>query len=224
MTDLTTLPTAAAIRPLLQGAAVMPIITLHDRESAVGLAKALVDGGLRVFEIVLRTPDALAGISAIRSQVPEATVGAGTLVTAADVARAVDAGAQFGVTPGLTTELAQAALRHRLPLLPGIWTASEVMHALSFGFDTVKVFPAHGLAGAAQIEQLQPVFSSVRFCPTGGIKPEHIPRYLALKSCLAVGGSWVTPADRVAARDWAAITALARQASAFAEQRAAGLF
>lgn len=217
-------PAAIDIRPLLQGAAVMPIITLQQRSAAVGLARALVAGGVRVFEIVLRTPDALHGISDIRRQVPEATVGAGTLITADDVARAVDAGAQFGVTPGLTPELAQAALRHQLPLLPGVWTASEVMQALAWGFSTVKLFPAHGLAGAAQIEQLQPVFSGARFCPTGGIKPEHIPRYLALKACLAVGGSWVTPADKVTAGDWDAITTLARQASGFAEQRTAGAF
>jgi 2-dehydro-3-deoxyphosphogluconate aldolase / (4S)-4-hydroxy-2-oxoglutarate aldolase len=217
-------PAALDIRPLLRDAAVMPIITLQQRSAAVGLARALVAGGVRVFEIVLRTPDALQGISDIRRQVPEATVGAGTLITADDVARAVDAGAQFGVTPGLTPELARAALDHQLPLLPGVWTASEVMQALTFGFSTVKLFPAHGLAGAAQIEQLQPVFSGVRFCPTGGIKPEHIPRYLALKSCLAVGGSWVTPADKVAAGDWEAITTLARQASGFAAQRTAGAY
>ena len=214
-------PAAQDIRPLLQGVAVMPIITLHERSAAVGLARALVAGGIRVFEIVLRTPDALHGISDIRQQVPEATVGAGTLITGADVARAVDAGAQFGVTPGLSNELALASLEKRLPMLPGTWTASEVMHALSFGFSTVKLFPAHGLAGAAQIEQLQAVFAAVRFCPTGGIKPEHIPRYLSLKGCMAVGGSWVTPAELVAARDWAGITALARQATAFAAQRAA---
>lgn len=212
---------APDIRSLLQQAPVMPIITLHDRTRAVDLAQALVAGGVTVFEIVMRTPAALDAVSDIRAQVPEATVGAGTILGAADVRRALDAGAQFGVTPGLGDELAQAAVRHALPLLPGIWTASEVMQAVSYGFDTVKLFPAHGPQGAAQIEQLQPVFPAVRFCPTGGIKPEHIPRYLALKGCLTVGGSWVTPAALVEARDWAGITALARQAAAFASARTA---
>jgi 2-dehydro-3-deoxyphosphogluconate aldolase / (4S)-4-hydroxy-2-oxoglutarate aldolase len=211
------------IRPLLQDAAVLPIITVHERETAVGLARALVEGGVRVFEIVLRTPAALHAIGDIRAQVPEATVGAGTLLTPADVRQALDAGAQFGVTPGLTDELGHAAASLKLPLLPGVWTASEVMQALRLGLSTLKLFPAQGLAGAAQIEQLQPVFPQVRFCPTGGIRPEHIPRYLALQGCLAVGGSWVTPADRVAARDWAAITALASQASGFAAARAGGV-
>ena len=192
---------------------------LHERGTAVPLAQALLAGGVRLFEIVLRTPDALGGISDIRARVPEVTVGAGTLITGDDVQRAVDAGAQFGVTPGLTAELGQAALRHRLPLLPGVWTASEAMQALSLGFDTLKLFPAHGLQGAAQIEQMQGVFPALRFCPTGGIKPEHIPHYLALKGCLAVGGSWVTPPALVATRDWAAITTLARQAAAFAATR-----
>ena len=214
-------PAAPDIRPLLGTAAVMPIITLQDRASAVGLARALVAGGIRVFEIVLRTPAALDGISDIRAQVPEATVGAGTLITPQDVHRAVDAGAQFGVTPGLTADLGAAAHQHALPLLPGVWTASEVMQALALGFETLKLFPAQGLQGAAQIEQLAPVFRQVRFCPTGGIKPEHIPRYLALPACGAVGGSWVTPPAMLAAQDWAGITALARQAAAFASQRPA---
>jgi 2-dehydro-3-deoxyphosphogluconate aldolase/(4S)-4-hydroxy-2-oxoglutarate aldolase len=199
----------------LQGARVLPILTLTERRDAVPVARALREGGIRVFEIVLRTPAALDGIADIRRDVPEVTVGAGTLVTPADVQRALDAGAQFGVSPGLDAALAEAARSRGLPLLPGVFTPSEVMQTLAHGYTTVKLFPAHGLQGAAQIEQLQSVFASVRFCPTGGIKPEHIPRYLALPGCRAVGGSWVAPADRIAAGDWAGITALARQAAAF---------
>lgn len=206
---------------LLQRTPVMPIIWISERETAVDVARALVEGGVRVFEVLLRTPVALDAISDIRARVPEATVGAGTLLGAADVQRALDAGAQFAVSPGLTGELAQAAVRHGLPLLPGVWTASEVMQALAYGFEALKLFPAHGLQGAAQIEQLQGVFPRVRFCPTGGIKPEHIPRYLALKSCPTVGGSWVTPPDLVAARDYTSIGALARQAAGFAAARVA---
>jgi 2-dehydro-3-deoxyphosphogluconate aldolase / (4S)-4-hydroxy-2-oxoglutarate aldolase len=203
------------MRDLLTTTPVMPIISIHDRSTAPAVARALVAGGVRVFEVLLRTPEALGAITDMRKQVPEATVGAGTLLTADDVSRAVDAGAQFGVTPGLTDDLAQAILRHRLPTLPGVHSASEVMRAMAYGFTTLKLFPANGLEGAAHIEHLQGVFAGARFCPTGGIKPEHIPRYLALPGCLTVGGSWVTPQALMAAKDFAGITALAKQASAY---------
>jgi 2-dehydro-3-deoxyphosphogluconate aldolase/(4S)-4-hydroxy-2-oxoglutarate aldolase len=128
------------------------------------------------------------------------------------VQRALDAGAHFGVSAGLVPDLARAALDKQLPLLPGVWTASEVMQALAWGWQTLKLFPANGLDGVRQIEHLQAVFPQARFCPTGGIRPEHVPSYLALRACPAVGGSWMTPQPLVAARDYAAITALARQA------------
>jgi 2-dehydro-3-deoxyphosphogluconate aldolase/(4S)-4-hydroxy-2-oxoglutarate aldolase len=191
---------------------VMPIVSIHELDRAVPLARALVEGGVSVFEVLLRTPVALQAIEAIRRHVPEATVGAGTLLAAADVQRAIDAGAHFGVSPGLVPDLAQAALDKQLPLLPGVWTASEVMQAMAWGFQTLKLFPANGLDGVRQIEHLQAVFAQARFCPTGGIRPEHVRSYLALRSCQAVGGSWMTPQPLVAARDYAAITALAREA------------
>ena len=212
---------AQAMLETLSRVPVMPIILIHDADTAVGVARALVDGGVTVFEVLLRTPAALQAVESMRRHVPEATVGAGTLMCAADVQRALDAGAQFGVTPGLVPELAQAAVRLQLPLLPGVWTASEVMQAMDWGFEALKLFPAHGLQGADHIEHLQGVFPRARFCPTGGIKPEHIPRYLALKSCPTVGGSWVTPQPLIAARDYAGITALARQAAGFAAARPA---
>ncbi len=212
----TSLPAPAhAFGNLLAGAFVMPIIRIEQRARAVPLARALVAGGVRVFEVLLRTPCALDAIADIRTQVPEATVGAGTLLGAADVANALAAGAQFAVTPGLTPELAQAVVRHRLPTLPGVATASEVMQAMSLGFDALKLFPAHGLWGASQIEALQGVFPSLRFCPTGGIKPEHIATYLALRGCGGVGGSWVTPERLIDQGDWDGITVLARQAASF---------
>lgn len=212
---------AQAMLETLSRVPVMPIILIHDADTAVGVARALVEGGVTVFEVLLRTPAALQAVESMRRHVPEATVGAGTLMCAADVQRALDAGAQFGVTPGLVPDLAQAAVRLQLPLLPGVWTASEVMQALAWGFEALKLFPANGLDGVAQIEHLQGVFPRARFCPTGGIKPEHIPRYLALRSCPTVGGSWVTPQPLVAARDYAGITALARQAAGFAAERPA---
>ena len=212
---------AQAMLQMLSRAPVMPIILIHDADTAVGVARALVEGGVTVFEVLLRTPAALQAVESMRRHVPEATVGAGTLMCAADVQRALDAGAQFGVTPGLVPDLAQAAVRMQLPLLPGVWTASEVMQAMAWGFEALKLFPANGLDGVAQIEHLQGVFPRARFCPTGGIRPEHIPRYLALRSCPTVGGSWVTPQPLVAARDYAGIAALARQAAGFAGARPA---
>lgn len=212
---------AQAMLETLSRVPVMPIILIHDADTAVGVARALVEGGVTVFEVLLRTPAALQAVESMRRHVPEATVGAGTLMCAADVQRALDAGAQFGVTPGLVPDLAQAAVRMQLPLLPGVWTASEVMQAMAWGFEALKLFPANGLDGVAQIEHLQGVFPHARFCPTGGIKPEHIPRYLALRSCPTVGGSWVTPQPLVTARDYAGITALARQAAGFAGARPA---
>ncbi len=209
----------APMTELLGRVAVMPIIWIHDAERAVPVARALVEGGVTVFEVLIRTPAALAAIAAIRRQVPEATVGAGTLLRAADVQSALDAGAQFGVSPGLLPDLAQAAVDKQLPLLPGVWTASEVMQALTWGFEALKLFPANGLDGVKQIEHLQGVFPRARFCPTGGIKPEHIASYLALRACPTVGGSWVTPGPLVAAGDYEAITALARRAAAFAASR-----
>lgn len=204
---------------LLAHAPVMPIIWIHEADTAVPVAQALLEGGVSVFEVLMRTPVALDAISAMRREFPQATIGAGTLLGAADVRRAIDAGAQFGVSPGLAPDLAQAALSADFALLPGVWTASEVMQALALGFEALKLFPANGLDGVAQIEHLQGVFPRARFCPTGGIKPEHIARYLALRSCPTVGGSWVTPQALVAARDYAAITALARQAAGFVSTR-----
>ena len=212
-------PSAQFMLDLLPRVPVMPIILMHDADTAFGVANALVEASVTMFKVPLPTPAALDAIHRMRTRVPQAVVGAGTLTGAADVQRALDAGAQFGVSPGLVPELAHAALERGLPLLPGVWTASEVMQATAFGFEAVKLFPASGLLGLTQIEQLQGVFPRVKFCPTGGIKPEHIPRYLALPGCPTVGGSWVTPPALVAARDYAGITALARQATALGAVR-----
>jgi 2-dehydro-3-deoxyphosphogluconate aldolase / (4S)-4-hydroxy-2-oxoglutarate aldolase len=222
--DTSASPTANDfLRAMSARAPVMPIITIAEGRHAVPLAQALVAGGVTVFEVVLRTPKALGAITEMRRHVPQATVGAGTLLAPADVQRAVDAGAQFGVTPALSDPLAQALKDHRLPTLPGVYTAHEVLHALNHGFEVLKLFPANGLQGATQIEQLMPVFPRVLWCPTGGIKPDHIERYLLLKACATVGGSWVTPPALMAAGDWAGITALARQASSYAAVRARAL-
>ena len=189
---------------------VIPVIVLHRVEDAVPLARALVAGGVRVLEVTLRTPVALACIEAIARDVPEALVGAGTLRSTGDVRRAKDAGCVFGVSPGYTEAMGRACREASLPLLPGVATASEVMKAAADGFDFLKFFPAGAAGGAALLTAWAGPFPDIAFCPTGGIDADNAPRYLALPNVKVCGGSWLTPADLVARGDWAAITALAR--------------
>ena len=200
-------------RELLNISPVIPVMVIDDLDSAVDLAQALVAGGIRVLEITLRSPVALAAIRRIRDQVPAAVVGAGTLTRPEHVQAAKDAGAVFGVSPGLTPALAQAVQASGLPLLPGVATASELMAAQAAGFDTFKLFPAQAVGGVALLQALHGPFAEARFCPTGGINPDNAPAYLSLPNVLAVGGSWLTPKAVVAAHDWAQITALAQAAA-----------
>jgi 2-dehydro-3-deoxyphosphogluconate aldolase/(4S)-4-hydroxy-2-oxoglutarate aldolase len=196
---------------------VIPVIVIHDVAHAVPLARALVDGGVRVLEVTLRTPAALASMEAIARAVPEAVVGAGTLRSAADVRAAVDAGCRFGVSPGYTRELAAACRAAALPLLPGVATAGEVMAASADGFVFLKFFPAEAAGGVPMLKALGGPFPDLAFCPTGGLTPESAPRYLALPNVKVCGGSWLTPADALEAGDWARVTSLARQAQALRE-------
>ncbi|WP_310642777.1 bifunctional 4-hydroxy-2-oxoglutarate aldolase/2-dehydro-3-deoxy-phosphogluconate aldolase [Limnohabitans sp.] len=207
--------TPRTMREILARTPVMPILTIHDASTAGDLAQALVKGGIHVFEVVMRTPQAVAAVKAMREATPEADIGMGTLMTPEDVIRAHHAGAQFGVSPGLTPELAQAIQAHRMAFLPGVATASEVMQARAFGLKELKYFPAQGPIGAAWLKDMSQVFPDVIFCPTGGIRPPHIPDYLALPNCSTVGGSWIVPPALLNDRDWAGITALAQQARRF---------
>ena len=193
---------------------VIPVIVLQHVEHAVPMARALVAGGVRVLEVTLRTPAALACMAAIAREVPEAIVGAGTLRSAADVRAARDAGCQFGVSPGYTTAIGAACHDVGLPLLPGVATAGEVMAANADGLRFLKFFPATAAGGVPMLKALAGPFSDVVFCPTGGITIETAPQFLALANVKVCGGSWLTPADAIERGDWAAITALARQASA----------
>ena len=193
---------------------VIPVIVLQRVEDAVPMARALVAGGVRVLEVTLRTPAALACMAAIAREVPEAIVGAGTLRSAADVRAARDAGCQFGVSPGYTAALGAACRDVALPLLPGVATAGEVMAANADGLSFLKFFPATAAGGVPMLKALAGPFPDVVFCPTGGITVESAPQFLALANVKVCGGSWLTPADAVEAGDWARITALARQASA----------
>jgi 2-dehydro-3-deoxyphosphogluconate aldolase / (4S)-4-hydroxy-2-oxoglutarate aldolase len=191
---------------------VIPVIVLQRVEEAVPLAEALLAGGVRVLEITLRTPAALAGMEAIAKALPEAIVGAGTLRSPADVRAARDAGCVFGVSPGYTTAVGQACREAGLPLLPGVATASEVMAAQADGLDFLKFFPATAAGGIPMLKALAGPFPDVVFCPTGGITPASAPDFLALPNVIVCGGSWLTPAEAVAAGDWARITALAKAA------------
>jgi 2-dehydro-3-deoxyphosphogluconate aldolase/(4S)-4-hydroxy-2-oxoglutarate aldolase len=195
-------------------APVIPVLTVEDLGHAVPLARALSAGGLRVLEITLRTPAALAAIEAMRKAVPEAIVGVGTLTRAVDFAAADRAGAQFGVTPGLTPELASAARGARFPLLPGVMTPTELIAARTAGFTVLKLFPAQQAGGIGMLQALGAPFPDVTFCPTGGITRASAPEFLALRNVACVGGSWVAPRAMLAAADWGGIEALARDAAA----------
>ncbi|MGL6044929.1 MAG: bifunctional 4-hydroxy-2-oxoglutarate aldolase/2-dehydro-3-deoxy-phosphogluconate aldolase [Vogesella sp.] len=201
---------------LLRQGPVVPVIVVNDAAVAVDLAHALVAGGIRTLEITLRTKAALAAMRRIRDEVPDALVGAGTVRTRAHLEAALDAGAQFGISPGLTAELAAAARASGVPFIPGIATPSEAMHAQDEGFHILKLFPAEAVGGIKLLKSLAGPLPELRFCPTGGIDVNSAPNYLALPNVLAVGGSWLTPDDAIAAQDWDRITALARAASALA--------
>lgn len=201
------------IREIVGFAPVIPVLTITELEHAAPLARALTAGGLRVLEITLRTPAALAAIEAMRKAVPDAIVGAGTLTRAVDFAAAGQAGAQFGVTPGLTPELAAASRGARFPLLPGVMTPTELISARAAGFNVLKLFPAQQAGGVAMLQALGAPFPDVLFCPTGGITRATAADYLALPNVACVGGSWLAPKAMLAAGDWAGIEALARDAA-----------
>ena len=189
---------------------VIPVIVIEALDAAVPLARALVEGGVRVLEVTLRTPVALRAIEAIARAVPEAIVGAGTLRGAADVQAALDAGCRFAVSPGYTAAIGLACAERGLALLPGVATASEVLEALAGGHRFLKFFPAAAAGGVPMLKALAGPFADVLFCPTGGIDLASAPHYLTLANVRVVGGSWLTPADALAARDWPRITQLAR--------------
>jgi len=193
---------------------VIPVIVINRLEDAVPMAQALVDGGVRVLEVTLRTPIALQCMEAIARSVPGAILGAGTVRSAADAQAAKDVGCSFAVSPGYTSAIGQACRDIGLPLLPGTATGSEVMQANADGYFFLKFFPAMQAGGIAMLKALAGPFTDVVFCPTGGITLETAPQFLALPNVKVCGGSWLTPAEAVAAKDWARITQLAREASA----------
>jgi 2-dehydro-3-deoxyphosphogluconate aldolase/(4S)-4-hydroxy-2-oxoglutarate aldolase len=198
---------------VLDLAPVVPVVVVRDADDAVPLARALVAGGLPAIEVTLRTPAALEAIRAVADEVPGAVVGAGTVLTPAQVADAVAAGARFLVSPGWTDTLLEAMRASGVPFLPGVSTASEVVALLERGVREMKFFPAQAAGGTAYLASLAGPLPQARFCPTGGIGPACAPDYLALPNVGCVGGSWMLPPEAVAARDWTRIERLARQAA-----------
>ncbi len=205
-----------AAEDVMRLAPVIPVLTVNHLDHAAPLASALVEGGLPALEVTLRTPHAIEAIRAMITARPDAVVGAGTVLNADALKRAVDAGARFIVSPGLTEGLARAAEAAGVPLLAGIANASDIMRGLDLGLKRFKFFPAETSGGAPAIAAFAGPFGDIAFCPTGGITLESAPRYLGMKNVLCVGGTWVVPKDAVEAGDWARITALSKGAAALA--------
>ena len=203
-------------RENLKATHIVPVIVIKELGHAVPLAKALVEGGLDILEITLRTGAALDAIKAISGQVPGAIVGAGTVINAQQFAQAAQAGAKFVVSPGLTEEVAQASRNQGVPILPGVATASDIMRGLALGLETFKFFPAETSGGAPAIKALGGPFPQISFCPTGGISTKNLSSYLSLPNVIAAGGSWMIPSDLNQADAFARATQMAREARALA--------
>ncbi|MFD6335514.1 bifunctional 4-hydroxy-2-oxoglutarate aldolase/2-dehydro-3-deoxy-phosphogluconate aldolase [Streptomyces niveus] len=199
---------------VLDLAPVVPVVVVDDVADAVPLARALVAGGLPAIEVTLRTPVAADAIRAIAAEVPEAVVGAGTVISAATVTEAVSAGARFLVSPGWTDTLLAAMRASGVPFLPGVSTTSEVVALLERGVTEMKFFPAEAAGGTAYLKSLSGPLPQARFCPTGGISLASAPSYMSLKNVGCVGGSWMLPPDAITSKDWARVEKLAREASA----------
>jgi 2-dehydro-3-deoxyphosphogluconate aldolase/(4S)-4-hydroxy-2-oxoglutarate aldolase len=208
------MPPRAEIERILRLSPVMPVVIIEEAQIAPELARAFVRGGLRAVEITLRTPAALAAIEAIARHVPEIAVGAGTVLSAEDLRAAAGAGATFAISPGATPALLSAAASAPIPYLPAVATASELMQGLAAGHHCFKFFPAGPAGGIAMLKSFAGPFPQARFCPTGGITQESVKTYLDLPNVLCAGGSWLSPADALAARDWKRIEALAARAAA----------
>jgi 2-dehydro-3-deoxyphosphogluconate aldolase/(4S)-4-hydroxy-2-oxoglutarate aldolase len=204
-------------RKVMLDAPVIPVIVLNDVAHAVPMARALLAGGIRMLEVTLRTPQALACMEAIARYVPEALVGAGTVRSRADAQAAAMAGARFAVSPGYTSQVGSACRDLGLPLLPGVATGGEIMQAQEDGLTELKFFPAMQAGGVAMLKAWSGPFADVSFCPTGGVTLQNAPQLLALPNVLCVGGSWLVPADALAQGDWARVEKLAREVAQLRE-------
>ena len=205
---------ALSIDKILNVAPVMPVMVVERLEDAVPLARALYEGGLKVLEITLRTPVALDAVKAMRKDLPEdAVIGVGTVVTPEDLQRAVDAGAQFLVSPGSTPKLIEAACKSSVPLLPGVATPTEAMHLYIQGFKYLKFFPAEAAGGVPMLKSIGGPLPQITFCPTGGVSLDNATNYLALPNVACVGGTWMAPTKLIASQSWTEIKTLAGEAA-----------
>jgi 2-dehydro-3-deoxyphosphogluconate aldolase/(4S)-4-hydroxy-2-oxoglutarate aldolase len=200
-----------SLEAILRTNRVVPVVVLNDVAEAVPLAQALLKGGVRTMEITLRTAAGLPAIAAVAREVPDIIVGAGTVTSPEQYAEAVEAGAKFVVSPGLTPKLAEAAREHGISYLPGVITPSEVIMAMQEGFYLLKFFPASLFGGHGVLKQYASVFPQVQFCPTGGIDQGNASSYLSLPNVVAVGGSWLTPKETLKEKDWRRITGIAQE-------------
>lgn len=189
---------------------VVPVIVVDSVEQALKLGKALVAGGVTVLEVTMRTPVALEAITALRKELPEAIVGAGTVCTRAQYKEAVEAGSQFIISPGMTADLLKAGNEYGVPYLPAVATISDILLGIEHGYDHFKFFPAEVNGGIKTLKAFAGPLSHIMFCPTGGIGPNNYKDYLALPNVLCVGGSWIVPTDLIKAEKWDEITALAK--------------
>jgi len=204
------------INEMLSANPVVPLVQAEDPGVAVATSRALAAGGLKVAEVVFRTDRALECLQAVADEVPEMVAGAGTVLSAEQANAAIAHGARFIVSPGLDDGVIAVAREHRVPVYPGTMTPGEVQHAFNLGLDTVKFFPASIAGGVPALRLLSGVFRTMKFMPTGGIGPQNLAEFLAVPAVLACGGSWLTPADAIAAGDFDTITALAAEAVAIA--------
>ncbi|BCO19542.1 bifunctional 4-hydroxy-2-oxoglutarate aldolase/2-dehydro-3-deoxy-phosphogluconate aldolase [Alteromonas sp. McT4-15] len=193
---------------------VVPVLVINDVEKAVPLAKALMEGGIKVLEVTLRTPAAIDVIKRIAQEVPDSLIGAGTVTNAQQLKAVVEAGAKFAISPGMTADLLKAGMDAEIPLIPGISSTSDLMKGKDAGYTHMKFFPAEASGGVKAIKSISGPFPDVTFCPTGGIGPNNYNDYLALNNVKCVGGSWLAPDDAIEAGDWARITQLAKEAVA----------
>ncbi|MCK7549876.1 MULTISPECIES: bifunctional 4-hydroxy-2-oxoglutarate aldolase/2-dehydro-3-deoxy-phosphogluconate aldolase [Marinobacter] len=202
------------VQTVLAASPLIPVIAINDPDDAIPLCRALVDGGIRVLEITLRTEHGVKAIEAVRQAIPDAWVGAGTVTSIAQYRQVEAAGAQFVITPGVTEAILEFGLTSEAPLLPGISTISELMVGYNLGYREFKFFPAEVAGGIPALKAFAGPFPDVSFCPTGGIRRETARDYLALGNVHAVGGSWLTPAEAIAGKDWAAVSQVARESLA----------
>ncbi len=204
---------SASIKEIMHTSPVIPVMVINNLEHAVPLANALVEGGLKVLEITLRTPVALDAIKQIKSEIPSAIVGAGTVINQNTLKQAIDAGSEFLVSPGVTDSLIDAALETGVPILPGVISPGEVMGLMEKGITEMKFFPAEAAGGIPMLKSIGGPLPQITFCPTGGVSPKNAAEYLALKNVACVGGSWMAPADLVDAENWVEIKRRALEAS-----------